>query len=53
VGINETSVINRDGMSSYLEEHTLPHETVVLHLIRNNQPLDVALVLGKRPPPPA
>jgi len=53
VGINETSVINGDGMSTYLEEHTLPQETVILHLIRNNQPLDVALILDKRPAPPA
>ena len=53
VGINETSVINGDGMSTYLEEHTLPQETVILHLIRNNQPLDVTLVLDKRPAPPA
>lgn len=53
VGINETSVINGDEMSSYLEEYTLPKETVIMHLIRNNQPLDVALVLDKRPPPPA
>jgi len=53
VGINETSVINGDGMSTYLEEHTLPKETAILHLIRDNQPLDVALVLDKRPAPPA
>jgi S1-C subfamily serine protease len=53
VGINETSFINGDAMSTYLEEHTLPDETVILHLIRDNQPLDLALVLDKRPPPPA
>jgi serine protease Do len=53
VGINETSFINGDAMSTYLEEHTLPDETVILHLIRDNQPLDLALVLDKRPAPPA
>lgn len=53
VGINQTSVISGDGMSSYLEEQTVPGDTVILHLIRDNQPLDRSLVLDNRPPPPA
>jgi hypothetical protein len=40
-------------MSSYLEEQTVPGDTVILHLIRDNQPLDRSLVLDNRPPPPA
>jgi serine protease Do len=52
VGINETSIISGDVMSSYLEEKTIPGDTVILHLIRDNQPLDLSLVLASRPPPP-
>jgi len=53
VGIDGHRISNGDEMSSYLEEHTLPGETVVLNLIRSNQPQDLQLILGKRPPPPA
>lgn len=53
VGINQTSVISGDGMSSYLEEQSVPGDTIILHLIRDNQPLDRSLVLDNRPPPPA
>ena len=53
VGINGTGIINGDQMSSYLEEYTLPGETVTMNLIRNDQPLDLQLVLAGRPAPPA
>lgn len=53
VGINGTGIINGDQMSSYLEEHTLPGEKVIMNLIRNDQPLNLQLVLAGRPPPPA
>jgi putative serine protease PepD len=53
VGINDTRIINGDEMSSYLEEYTLPTENVTLHLVRNNQNLDLLLTLGTRPPPPS
>lgn len=52
VGINQTVIISGDVMSSYLEEQTIPGDTVILHLIRDNQPLDLSLVLASRPPPP-
>ncbi len=53
VGINQTSIISGDEMSSYLEEQTVPRDTVILHLIRDNLPLDLSLILDNRPPPPA
>jgi S1-C subfamily serine protease len=53
IGINKSRIDSGDAMSSYLEEHTLPGETVTLNLVRNNQPLDLQLTLGSRPPPPA
>ena len=53
VGINGQRIQDGDAMSSYLEEYTAPGETITLNLIRNNQPLDLQLTLGARPPPPA
>lgn len=53
IGINGTSVRNMDEMSSYLEENTMPEETAVLSIARNNQTLEIPVVLKPRPPPPA
>jgi S1-C subfamily serine protease len=53
IAINGTRIRNGDEMSSYLEENTLPGETVVVTVVRGNQTLQLSLVLGKRPPPPA
>ena len=53
IGINGYQIYNGDGMSSYLEEETLPGQSVILTIVRNNSQLDLTLVLGKRPPPPA
>jgi S1-C subfamily serine protease len=58
IGINGTRVRNGDEMTSYLEEYTLPNETVVLTIARRNQishPTDkiyISVRLGTRPPPP-
>jgi S1-C subfamily serine protease len=52
VGINNYRVINEDQMSSYLEEKTLPGQSVTVNIIRNNAPMDLTLVLGTRPAPP-
>ena len=53
IGINGFQIYNGDGMSSYLEEETLPGQSVILTVVRNNGQLDLTLLLGKRPPPPA
>jgi S1-C subfamily serine protease len=52
IGINGTRFRSGDEMSSYLEEHTLPGENVILNIAREYGTLDVLLVLGKRPSPP-
>jgi len=52
IGINGTPARNMDEMSSYLEENTLPTETVILNIARGNQTQDIQVVLDKRPPPP-
>ena len=52
VGINGFKIHGSDEMSSYLEEKTLPWQTITLNLVRDNNPLDLLLILGQRPPPP-
>ncbi len=52
VGINGFKIHSSDEMSSYLEEKTLPGQTITMNLVRDNNPLDLLLILGQRPPPP-
>lgn len=53
IGINGTRVRNGDEMMSWVEENTMPSQTIVLTVARGNQTLSLQLVLGKRPPPPS
>lgn len=52
IAIDDHPIGNGDEMSSYLEEHTLPGESVILKIVRGSQLRDLQLVLGTRPPPP-
>jgi S1-C subfamily serine protease len=52
VGINNFTIHNSDEMSSYLEEKTLPGQTITINIVRGNSTLGLSLVLGERPPPP-
>ena len=52
VGINGTRIRNGDDMASYLEEYTLPGETVILGVRRGSQTLEIPVVLDGRPAPP-
>lgn len=47
--INGSRITNMDALSSYLEENTLPGQTITLTIVRNNQTLTVALTLQDRP----
>ena len=57
IGVNGTRIRNGDELISYLEEQTLPAETVILDVARRNQStgitemLNMPIVLGTRPPP--
>jgi S1-C subfamily serine protease len=53
IAINGTRIRNGDEMSSYLEENTLPGQTVNVNIARVNQTLTLQIVLGHRPPPPS
>jgi S1-C subfamily serine protease len=53
VGMNETRITNGDELSSYLEEKTLPGDTLILDIIRGTQSPKIAVRLVARPPPSA
>jgi S1-C subfamily serine protease len=49
VAINGARITGMDDLSTYLEEHTTPNQTVNVTIVRGNQTLPVTL--GTRPPP--
>jgi len=49
IAINETKITNIDDLSTYLEEYTLPGQTINVTIIRNNQTMTLAVELGTRP----
>jgi len=51
IAINETRITNIDDLSAYLEEYTLPGQTINVTIVRNNQTMPLAVELGTRPPP--
>jgi S1-C subfamily serine protease len=52
VAMNNTIIKNSDDLASYLEENTLPRETVMLSVRRGGQTLEIPVILGSRPSPP-
>ncbi|MDR1993045.1 MAG: trypsin-like peptidase domain-containing protein [Nitrososphaerota archaeon] len=50
IAMNNQTIKNNDDLASYLEENTLPGQTIDLTIIRNNQTLTVPIKLGTRPP---
>jgi 2-alkenal reductase len=50
IAINDTRITNVDDLSTYLEEYTLPSQTVNVAVVRNNQTMTVGVKLGSRPP---
>jgi len=53
VALNGTKVVDLDALSSYLQEKTVPGQTLVVQFVRSGQLETVNLVLGTRPPPPS
>ncbi|HYB76172.1 MAG TPA: trypsin-like peptidase domain-containing protein [Nitrososphaerales archaeon] len=53
VALNGTKIVNLDALSSYLQEETLPGQTLVIQIIRAGQAMTVNIILGTRPPPPS
>jgi len=52
IAMNDTTIKNSDDLASYLEENTLPRQTVVLSVRRGSQTLEIPVILGSRPAPP-
>ena len=51
IALNETRIRNMDDLSSYLEEMTLPNQTINVTIIRDGQMITLQLTLGARPAP--
>jgi S1-C subfamily serine protease len=51
IAINGTRIKNTDDLSTYLEENTLPGQTITVTVVRDNQKIFIAVTLGTRPPP--
>jgi S1-C subfamily serine protease len=49
IAINSTRIRNTDDLSTYLEEYTLPSQTISVVLVRNNQTLTLSVRLEARP----
>jgi len=43
--------MNIDDLLNYLEEYTLPSQTINVTIVRNNEKMTLLVNLGKRPPP--
>ncbi len=50
--LNDVPIRSNDDLASYLEEKTLPGQSLMLTVIRGTSTIDVTIVLGTRPPPP-
>ena len=50
---NQQTIKNNDDLASYLEENTLPGDSLVLTVVRGNSQIPVTVVLGTRPAPAA
>jgi S1-C subfamily serine protease len=51
VAINDARITNIDDLSTYLEEHALPDQTIDVTIARNNHTMTLAVKLGARPSP--
>jgi 2-alkenal reductase len=49
IAINGTRITSIDALSTYLEENTLPGQTIEVTIVRENQTMDVTVTLGTRP----
>ena len=51
IAMNETTIRNNDDLASYLEEKTMPRQTIVLTVVRGSSTIPVSVTLGTRPVP--
>jgi S1-C subfamily serine protease len=51
IAINGSRIVNGDDLSTYLEENTLPNQTITVTIVRNGSTMDIPVTLGTRPSP--
>jgi S1-C subfamily serine protease len=51
IALSGTRIRGTDDLSTFLEEHTLPGQTINVTIIRNGQNMTIPLKIGTRPPP--
>ena len=51
IAMSQVTIKNNDDLASYLEENTLPGQSLTLTVVRNNAEIPITLVLGSRPDP--
>jgi S1-C subfamily serine protease len=51
IALDGTRITGMDDLSTFLEEHTSPDQTIDVTIIRNDQTMTLPLKLGTRPPP--
>ena len=51
IAVNETRITSMDDLLTYLEENTLPGQTIDVTIVRNSQTMTLLVELGTRPPP--
>ena len=51
IAINGTRITGIDDLSTFLEENTLPGQTIEITIIRSDQTMTLSLTLGTRSPP--
>lgn len=49
IAVDGTRIVNGDSFMSYIDEHTVPNQTITLTVVRNHQTFDIPVVLGQRP----
>jgi S1-C subfamily serine protease len=49
IALNNQTIRNNDDLASYLEEHTLPGDSLILTVVRGSSQMPVTVVLGERP----
>jgi len=52
IALNGSRIRNGDDLATYLEENTLPRETLIITVVRGNWQSNVTVTLGARPNPP-
>lgn len=51
IALSGTRITGTDDLSTFLEENTLPDQTINVTIIRNDQEMTLQLKVGTRPPP--